>query len=269
MRRDMKEVVLNAGRTKSPARYRPQLQVVDGEVIAPRRESMTQSYRSFWRAKESRLALAPLRRFIQAQVGRNWDQVYSEICGQIRGVNSQKVLGHLGDWVATNTSMLDGIVVEHSDWFGVREVASYYTYFVHPETRQLVKVDAETRSYRAVSRAHHARKHEKLLARRRDLGGNRQAHCLDGIWYEIELRPLPPDRVEQVPVIMPLDYQGERKFTTRVSSHRVYDVVLSREVYLKCYASSELRETYGRADTYGAFKRQMSAREVRQLPQVA
>jgi hypothetical protein len=47
--------------------------------------------------------LAPLRRFLAAQVGRPWDAVHSEICAHIRPSNTvqQHVLQHVPDFIAT------------------------------------------------------------------------------------------------------------------------------------------------------------------------
>jgi hypothetical protein len=54
--------------------------------------------------------LAPLRRFLNSNVGRPWDKVYSEICKHVdRGNVVQKhILTHLSDYVVTNVILIDG-----------------------------------------------------------------------------------------------------------------------------------------------------------------
>jgi hypothetical protein len=55
--------------------------------------------------------LAPLRRFLNTNVGRPWDKVYSEICRHVdRGNVVQKhILTHLFDYVVTNVILIDGV----------------------------------------------------------------------------------------------------------------------------------------------------------------
>src|SRR5687767_836238 len=59
--------------------------------------------------KEFNEHLGPLRRFLDANVGRPWDKVYSEICQHIdRGNVVQKhVLTHLFDYVVTTVVLID------------------------------------------------------------------------------------------------------------------------------------------------------------------
>jgi hypothetical protein len=54
--------------------------------------------------------LGPLRRFLDANVGRPWDKVYSEICRHVdRGNVVQKhILTHLFDYVVTKTVLVGG-----------------------------------------------------------------------------------------------------------------------------------------------------------------
>ena len=49
-----------------------------------------QSMNAPWRhnRKEKRLHLAPLRRYLRAQVGRPWNDVYSDVCHTFQGVVS-------------------------------------------------------------------------------------------------------------------------------------------------------------------------------------
>jgi hypothetical protein len=54
--------------------------------------------------------LGPLRRFLDANVGRPWDKIYSEICQHVdRGnVVQNHILTHLFDYVVVDTVMIDG-----------------------------------------------------------------------------------------------------------------------------------------------------------------
>lgn len=54
--------------------------------------------------------LAPLRRYLRAQVGRPWNKVFSEICAGIDGRNSmqQHIRQHIDDFIATKVEVRDG-----------------------------------------------------------------------------------------------------------------------------------------------------------------
>jgi hypothetical protein len=54
--------------------------------------------------------LGPLRRFLDSNVGRPWDKVYSEICRHVDRSNvvQKHILTHLFDYVVTNVVLIDG-----------------------------------------------------------------------------------------------------------------------------------------------------------------
>lgn len=252
MRNDMKHIILSAGRTASTCSYSRKYRLEEGEALGPVRESMRKPYRRTWRAKEMRLKLAPLHRFLEAQVGRPWDTVYSEICTRVRGPMAPQILEHVSDWVATNTEMLDGEVVEHSSWWGLRDVAGYYDLYVHPVSRLLCRVPTTT-SRTAVRQAHREREQAKVLAVRRDLPDGSQAHCVDRVWYKVRLEPLPvPEKLEPV-----RDAAGFIIYPVRQ-----YDVLLGCPLSDAGWLRRELRSRYGKAGVYGASKRQLSHKEL-------
>lgn len=74
----------------------------------PAREGMTTTYGHG--TKSFNEHLGPLRRFLDANVGRPWDKVYSEICKHVgRGNVVQKhVHTHLFDYVVTRTVLIGG-----------------------------------------------------------------------------------------------------------------------------------------------------------------
>jgi hypothetical protein len=72
----------------------------------PSREGMKRRHN---RKKHFNEHLGPLRRFLDANVGRPWDKVYSEICKHVdRGNVVQKhILTHLFHYVVTNVVLID------------------------------------------------------------------------------------------------------------------------------------------------------------------
>jgi hypothetical protein len=170
--------------------------------------------------------LVPLRRYLRSQVGRPWDKVYGEICQRInRGSAVQlHVWQHLSWEVCTDPHVIRGDVYR-SGAFGYPG-----DLFVDPRTGLL-----RERRRQARRRRQAAAPRPYVLA-----GGGRCFRRIDGIWYEVELRPLPED-----------DRQAE-----------VYDVVLKRHGPL---SRRELQELYG-GTVYAVKKRQLNKKEIRRLP---
>lgn len=81
---------------------------------APKREPMSMSRGTKWFCDR----LGPLRRYLEKQVGRPWDKVWSEICANIPagGIMQQHVRSHVFDFVVVKTMLVDGRVYGVRDW---------------------------------------------------------------------------------------------------------------------------------------------------------
>jgi hypothetical protein len=87
--------------------------------------------------------LAPLRRYLESQVGRPWDKVYSEIRAGIPGnAVGLHVMQHVEDFVAVNVFFEDGMLRRRYRFGGSLPVDGMY---VHPRTRLLRKTKSVTR----------------------------------------------------------------------------------------------------------------------------
>jgi len=114
-----------------------------------------------------------MRRWLRRQVGRSWDDVYSELCSQ---ADHRTFEGHeLREWlpVDTNCQLEDGEVVSRT--YG--PVMKSYGFYVHPETRTL--------EYRAEKWRH--KKRQTLPQKVFEVNG-KQYYChTDGLWYRVEM----------------------------------------------------------------------------------
>ncbi len=74
---------------------------------APSKLGMGAGHRFKWLNEN----LAPLRRFLQAQVGRPWDKVRSEIAVHVRRTNAVQahIYEHLFHYVTTEITLIDGV----------------------------------------------------------------------------------------------------------------------------------------------------------------
>lgn len=78
--------------------------------------------------------LEPLERWLQSQVGRSWEQVFSDLNKQLdtRSATGLHVLQHLWWYVDPNTKLIDGKLVFFTHWGGIRRFEPWF--YVHPRT---------------------------------------------------------------------------------------------------------------------------------------
>ena len=113
MRPDMAKVIVERPRFGSrtrgtPKGYRRTLQRLGDEGL-PHREGMKRRHQG--NTKSLNEHLGPLRRYLDAQVGRPWDKVFSEICAHIDRASAVQdhVRDHVADYVVTHVVLIDGI----------------------------------------------------------------------------------------------------------------------------------------------------------------
>src|SRR5262245_19799390 len=112
MRPDMSKVIVerprhgSSDRTRAKRRRREVRRL--GLDALPRREGIK---RLRGGTKHLNEHLAPLRRYLESQVGRPWDKVFSEICAHINRNSAVQdhVRDHVDDYVEVNTVLIDGI----------------------------------------------------------------------------------------------------------------------------------------------------------------
>jgi hypothetical protein len=181
------------------------------------------------RAKGLNENLAPLRRYLQSNVGRPWDKVYSEVCQRINRDSAVQlhVWQHLMQDVCRDPHVVRGEV------HGGRGIFRFFRFFVDPCTGLLRENKIRGWPWR----------NEKVVKDkpldRIKIDETHECRLLAGIWYELELSPLP---------------EG-------VSA---YDLVLRKawphdgaDVFVKFY---------GRR-VYAVRKRQLNTREIRRMLQ--
>jgi hypothetical protein len=156
--------------------------------------------------------LGPLRNFLEGQVGRPWNKVYSEIRGAIdtRSAIGLHVLQHLDNFVTTETAIEDGRVVG-ANWFGrVEPVRGLY---VHPLTGILRRSKPVPRSRRS-----NARPDETELNFVR-LSETLAYEKLNGCWFRLEYRINDPaEAAEAGPRTLIDKRQCDRKTVRRIEA---------------------------------------------------
>lgn len=143
--------------------------------------------------------LAPLKRYLHKQIGRRWDDVFSEICAHLDTGSTVKmhVREHLGDFVIRKTRRdIDGTLWATDRWGGPTKVVKSWTeLYVDPddgtikETRRLCqKLGVPYAGSRASYNKWRGPKKPLPLHK---LSATTWHIQLKGIWYFIELSAAP------------------------------------------------------------------------------
>lgn len=184
MREDMSRVIVERPRIIESAGRKGRTSPFEQ---LPMQEGMRRSQRERGGYKMLNENLAPLRRFLERQVGRPWDKVYSEIAERLRVDNTvqQHVRDHLGDFVATRPRR--GV----SGWHRRGGASLWHQpLYVDPcdgilkHTDCLPEVKAQRR--RALAQVHRKMPPDRVI-----LSADRELRRKDGVWYEVTLAPLP------------------------------------------------------------------------------
>jgi hypothetical protein len=199
--------------------------------------------------------LAPLRRYLRAQVGRPWNKVFSEISAGIdrRNTVQQHIHQHIDDFIAIRVGVRNDRLIDLDRLSSFRAGELRQELYVDPVTG-LIRVNKEYRARHRELVEGRQQQQAQLVARRRILNDRAVLLRLDDLWFQITLAEVPAGRaVERV-------VQGQCK--KKIVYDRRYDVVLRREISL--YEDAQERERlYGSAAMYATSKRQLSKREMK------
>ena len=181
MRADMAKVIVERPRKKGcawhkPKGYQRRLRRY-GDDGPPGREGIKACWQG--RTKYLNEHLGPLHRYLNSQVGRPWDLVFSEICAHVRRDSAVQdhVRDHVSQFVATNVVLIDGVPCDggsggrfRRNSYGVPLLADFY---VCPRTGLLRRV-------KRASRKRQRRPKQECPPKYIPVGDGMQCRLLDG-----------------------------------------------------------------------------------------
>lgn len=204
----------------------------------PHRASMTKEIpaRSWVDRREPELLYGPLKKFLRSQIGRKWDDVWSEICEVTAGDAGHAVR----EWLEGYVEILSA---RHKDR-------------LKPESwfRDLFYVLDDGILRYQPKQPYEQRKKDISTVRVND----KIYHCDSGLWYEIELAPFP--KFEQ--------YTSTIHIGKRTIHHQANHTVVFYDLFLgTIYARSNwdlyrVSSLYGE-DGYCVSKRSINSKEVK------
>lgn len=204
--------------------------------------------------------LAPLRRYLLAQLGRPWNKVFSEICAGIdrRNTVQQHIHQHIHDFIAVDVKVQDGRLIDIANrgrfLRGGRSISQEL--YVDPRTG-LICLNRHYRFSRQDAAEYRARETAEIAARRRTVDECTLLLLVEGIWYRVELGVLPMERS--------IDSVSDSTRRRRMLAEPRYDVVLRRAVSRSAQADlRQCKQLYGSTGYYALSKRQLSSREIKE-----
>ncbi len=195
------------------------------DELQPKCEGMRVPYMRYYQNKELNEYLSPLKRFLHSRVGQPWNAVWSEISANIRSDNAvqQHVRDHVKMWVCTATRLDEQGEIELLDRAYGRQLDSTSTeFYVHP-VDGLLCLNKEFTSWKKRYQLNKQAQEDEWHANNKIMKTGCQIRKHEGIWYEIEERPVPSPTRSKVKGLFGHEYE------TWIPSH-AYDVLLKRTV---------------------------------------
>ena len=247
MRKDMSKVIVE--RPRLGGKHVRKGRAVD-EDLQLSKQGMRKPYLKGYNYKELNENLAPLLRFLESRVGRIWNDVYSEICANIRVTNTvqEHIRVHVDQFVAQHVRLHDDGTLWDYDG-RPRPLASWDRFYVDPTNGVLRKntVRSEWDIRRQRRRDEEAAERAKT---QRSLSGGVELRKKDGIWYQVDIVPVPE-------IVKHETVRNDGTVRVIESGGTAYDVILGQTVGTR----SGWQIT--RASHYARTKRQLSSAELK------
>lgn len=249
MRNDMYDVLLDRSPPKGWSRPKPGRPARDIDD-APSREKVMR--REHWFSLKS---LNPLRRYLASQAGQPWNDVYAQLCASRRAKDAahHEIFSRIGWLVALDVCEISGVLHAMHSWRGLLPLAEVdRLLYVDPHDGRLAINEFALRSRAEMRREHSQRVKARQLGLEPDLrrlSERRQLRRIDGIWYEIELIPVPPQPEPRKP-------EQRRRSVARAFP---FDAITRKKV---THHDEERCRMYGSCKLYAARKRQLSGAEL-------
>ena len=245
MRKDMHKVIVERPRRKGESgKKNPRYNNIEN---LPLHEGMTRPHRMHWSGKELNENLAPLYRFIHSRVGKRWDDVYSEICANIKVTSTVQdhIRIHLAQMVSTKIVIDENDEPWEKDGTPVKITDNrWIKYWVDPRDGILKYNKSETCGQ--YNRRIREGRDVEASTKTRTLDDGTELRKKDGIWYQVTLNRVPLPTVSTITKADGSTYQ-------QVYSGLAWDVILEKNIECR----------YGQPRYYCATKRQISKKELK------
>jgi hypothetical protein len=192
--------------------------------------------------KEANYTVNPLLRFLHSQLGKNWDDIYSQISSIKSDLGRRYDIKRMIGWnVETNTFIEDGEIYYSCKYHGPRLINNTADQlYVHPITNVLCI--STGLSYKTIWRNRQKEKKTETAKTHKIVSKDLQFHKIDGNWYRVKVQPF--------------------DWTKDVSNYDVFGSILTQRWYNKWDLARACMEKYG-AHVTAVEKQAASKKDIR------
>jgi hypothetical protein len=185
MREDMSRVIVERPRCGGHGARKGRNVPLDD---LPSHQGMRRRWREAGDCKMLNENLNPLRRYLERQVGRPWNKIYSEIAARLRADSTvqQHVRDHLRDFVAIHPQRRSGTAHVLGGGKKLCDRLWYQPLYVDPDDGILKRTDRLPEAKAARRVREQPTKRDRIA-----LAPDCELRLVAGIWYEVRLAPLP------------------------------------------------------------------------------
>ncbi len=214
--------------------------------------SMRKTYKSRWIDKSFNDHINPIRGFVRKNVGRKWDDVFSDFCAVYdqRAVLTKHLFQHLKWSIDRNLVVKDGELFIRSRYHGLEPIQESWAEFYVDPRDGILKRNTQHKEWRQIRREALTKKQAKETENKIVIDKLTELQFINGTWFKLTFAYLEPYQITvEVPnTEPPRSYQTTRYqyiYDASIQPHRSWE---KRQVSKRTLSKKELRN-YGLRET--------------------
>lgn len=193
-----------------------------------RSESMKRHHKwNWWSEKSFNDFTSPIYGYIRKNVGRIWDNVYSEFCAEYdqRSVLTKHLFSHLRGQICTRVVARNDELWIYNRYRGIEPLSkSYYEFYVDPRDG-ILKLNNDYKYYKTKERERRKQLEIERSKTRRIVDKFTEHHLINGVWFEVKF--VERDGQQKHLVCQLGKTNNPRYYTySRIEYRYMYDVLL-------------------------------------------
>lgn len=209
----------------------------DINMAAPRLlEPMRRPYKQYYAEKEFSDFTSPIKGFVRKNVGRKWNEVFSEFCAEYdqRAIINKHLFDHLKQNVCRKVYEVNGELQVRTRWQVKPLKDSYEEYYVDPRDG-ILKRNNDYADWKQHRREYNLKAQQERDKNRKVVDRFHEYHLMDGIWFLVTFIELPGERVRTSTYSY---YSKRANYYYAVEYQLRYDILKKEVVSGKRYAAS-------------------------------
>lgn len=208
--------------------------------------SMRKTYKSRWINKSFNDHINPIRGFVRKNVGRKWDDVFSDFCAVYdqRAVLTKHLFQHLKWSIERNLVVKDDKLFTRSRRSGLEPIEESWTEFYVDPRDGILKRNSQHKKWTQIRKQYRAAEEAKRTENKIIIDKLTELQCIDGTWFKLTFAYMEP---YQITIDVP---NAERPYSYQATRYRpIYDASVKplygwerRQMSKRTLSKKELRD---------------------------